>query len=226
MRYYALFALPLALGLSLSTAFVAQAKDSDSNHISLGLQVGATTSTNVGPNGKTDAHATSSARATTTREGANEHASSTKTQGIVTAEAHQSVVASFVHSLLDVADRESGIGAQVRVIAQEQSDSEATTSEAIAIIDGRSALKTFLIGSDYRNLGALRSHLAVTEKHIAALKILSEKAVNASDRTELDAQIKTLEDEQVKLDAFVTAHETRFSLFGWFTKFFVNVDAE
>ena len=51
-----------------------------------------------------------------------------------TASNHRSVVSTFVHSLLDVAGREGGIGQQVRIIAQQQNDSLEETTENITEI--------------------------------------------------------------------------------------------
>lgn len=135
-------------------------------------------------------------------------------------ESHRSVVASFVQNLLKVADRESGIGAEVRVIAKEQNDSSTTTVEAMSKIEKRSSLKTLLLGSDYKNLGVIRSELAKTSNQIERLKALIAKVTNVSDRVALEAEVKVLEESQLKTEAFVEAHENTFSFFGWFVKLF------
>lgn len=142
--------------------------------------------------------------------------------GQLTAESHRSTVAAFVQGLLDVADREEGIGAQVRVIAREQNESASTSVEAIAKVESRSGFTALLFGNDFKNLGVLRSELATTTNHIEQLKNLRDKATNDADKAELSAQIKVLEDSQVKIDAFVRAHEDSFSFFGWFIKLFVQ----
>ncbi|MDD5068341.1 MAG: hypothetical protein PHS53_02885 [Candidatus Pacebacteria bacterium] len=151
----------------------------------------------------------------------NENASSTSNAGgSVTAEAHRSTVATFVKTLLAVADREGGIGAEVRAVAQAQNDSATTTASAMAKVEERGAVRTFLFGSDYKNLGVIRSQIAVTSNNIDRLKKLLDRTTSVEARAELNAQIQVLQDEQVKLDAFVTAHEDTFSVFGWFVKLF------
>ncbi|MFZ2049277.1 MAG: hypothetical protein WAV25_03215 [Minisyncoccia bacterium] len=139
-----------------------------------------------------------------------------------TSENHRSAVASFVQSLLKVADREGGIGRQVREIAKSQNDSASTTVKAIREVEDRGTLRTFLFGSDYRNLGAVRSELSRTSSNIEKLKTLLNQTTIAADRVEINAQITALEAEQVKVDAFVKEHEDTFSLFGWFNKLFVK----
>ncbi len=77
----------------------------------------------------------------------------TKSQtGQINAEEHRSTVSNFVQNLLQIADREGGIGEQVRVIAQQQNESNATTTKAIEKVQSRNKIKTFLkkyTSSDY-----------------------------------------------------------------------------
>lgn len=174
--------------------------------------------------GNATSAAARSKNATDTNENANDNGTSTDANagGQLTAAAHRSAVASFVQSLLSVADREGGIGAQVRVVAQAQNDSASSSSEAIAKIESRSALKTLFIGSDYKNLGILRSEMVKTENNIEQLKNLVAQATSDADKAELNAQIKVLVDLQAKEDLFIKANESKFSFFGWFVKLFAK----
>lgn len=156
----------------------------------------------------------------TTAKNDNVTSTSANDNGQLTAETHRSTVASYVKSLLDIANREGGIGSEVRLIAQAQNDSASTSVEAIAKIEGRSALKTFLIGSDYKNLGQLRSEISKTQNNTSKLKNLQTRAISDATKTDLAMQIKALDDSQIKLDTFVKANENSFSLFGWFVKLF------
>lgn len=154
-----------------------------------------------------------------------------KNNGQVEAQEHRSVVANFVQALLRAADREdeieheneiekNKIGEQVRIVAQQQNQAEATTTEAITKIQNRSKIKIFLIGSDYKNLGALRSETVQTRNRIKQLTNLLDKVKNASSTAEITSQIQTLEQEQTKIDNFIKAQEGKFSLFGWLVKLF------
>lgn len=143
-------------------------------------------------------------------------------KGEINSETHRSVVATFVQDLLSVADRNTGIGESVRVIAQEQNDSEKDVTEEISAVENRSKVKTFFIGSDYKNLGALRSEMVKTNNRIDQLKRLINKTTNTEDKTTLQNQITTLEREQTKINDFITQNESKFSLFGWVAKFFTK----
>lgn len=86
-----------------------------------------------------------------------------KSQGQFNAEQHRSIVANFVQNLLKVASRqEGGIGDQVRVVAQQQNDSKEREAQAIEKVQKRGKFRTFLIGTDYKNLGQLRNETVQT----------------------------------------------------------------
>ena len=136
-------------------------------------------------------------------------------------EKHRSSVSTFVQSLLNVADKErGGLGEQVKEVAQAQNESIEADVEAIDKIKNRSQIKTFLIGTDYKNIGKLRSATAKTENQVNKLNDLLEEETSADTKTALQAQVQILTREQQKIEAFIKANESRFSLFGWFVKLF------
>jgi hypothetical protein len=155
------------------------------------------------------------------RERDNENSETTANEndrGELTSESHRSAVAVFVQSLLSVADREDGIGPEVREIARAQNDSASTTTIAMSKVENRGSFRTFLFGSDYANLGVMRSQIATTTNNINRLKTLLEQTTNEQDRRELTVQIQALEIEQARISAFIKTNESKFSLFGWFNK--------
>ena len=136
------------------------------------------------------------------------------------AEVHRSAVASFVQSLLSVADREGGIGQEVRVIAQQQNEMKDRAADLIYAVENRNKVKTFFIGTSYKNVGELRSQMVQTRNQIEQLKRLMQKNTNEQDKTELQNQIQTMEQEQARINDFITQNESKFSLFGWAIKLF------
>ena len=141
-----------------------------------------------------------------------------KNKGQANAEQHRSTVANFVQSLKGIADKEAGIGQQVSTVAQQQNQSASTTIQAMERIQVRSKVKTFLIGTDYKNLGTLRSEIVQTRNRLEQLNRLMENIQNEEDKTELQNQIQTLEQEQTRIEDFIKAQEGKFSLFGWLVK--------
>jgi len=140
--------------------------------------------------------------------------------GKVNAEQHRSTVANFVQGLLRVADEEKEMGQQVRVIAQQQNQSASTTIQAMEKIQKRSKIKTFFFGSDYKNLGTLRSEMVQTRNRLEELDGLMEDVQNEGEKIELQNQVQMLEQEQTKIESFIKAEENQFSLFGWLLRLF------
>lgn len=136
------------------------------------------------------------------------------------AESHRNAVAAFVQGLLVVADREGGIGQEVRVIANQQNDVKDRAADLIYAVDNRSGIKTFFIGTSYRNLGELRGQTVQARNQIEQLKRLAGKAENEQSKIELQAQIRMLEQEQANIDSFIAKNESKFSLFGWAVRLF------
>jgi len=134
---------------------------------------------------------------------------------------HRSTVATFVQNLLSVANREQGeIGEQVKVIAQAQNETKNKVADGIDKIQNRSKIKTFLIGTDYKNIGQLRSEMVKTRNQIDRLNRLVDETTNEESKIALQEQIQVLEQEQQKIDDFLKTNESKFSLFGWFVKLF------
>lgn len=138
---------------------------------------------------------------------------------------HRSTVAAFVQSLLRVANRDGGIGAEVRAVAQSQNESASTTAEAIAKVESRNRFMSFLFGTDWKNVGTLRSELARADADVDRLEAALAEATDASVKADLQMQITALKAQQEKIETFVEAHEKSFSLLGWFTKLFVSTSA-
>ncbi len=136
-------------------------------------------------------------------------------------EEHRSNVAAFVQNLLNVATGEQGgIGEKVRVIANAQNDSKDNVANAIDAINNRSGLKTFFIGTDYKNVGQLRSEMVKTGNQIDQLTALIDQTTNTEDQATIQTQIQTLEQGRQKINDFLKENESKFSLFGWFVKLF------
>jgi hypothetical protein len=141
-------------------------------------------------------------------------------RGSKLSEEHKNRVSEFTKKLLEVGKRDWKMKKDVEDIANETLDSGTSTAESIDKENSRSAWKTFLIGSDFQNLGKLRSELARTDKIVERLNVLASSTANTTVQIDLEAQIKLLQDAQAKVKTFVTEHESSFSLFGWFVKIF------
>lgn len=135
-------------------------------------------------------------------------------------EEHRSAVADVVLKLKEVADKDKKIGEEVKKVAEEQNESAKKATEAIKEIEKRSGWKVFFVGTDYKNLGGLRSEMVTTENNIDRLTKALEKATDPAVKAQLDLEIKALQAEKLKVDTFIDDNEGKFSLFGWLVKLF------
>ncbi len=130
------------------------------------------------------------------------------------------VVATFVHSIENVSDEKSVVNEQLKDVAQQLDESKEIVTTGIEIVKKRGAVKTFLIGADYKNLGKLGNEMVKVKKQIEQLKRLIEKIESEENKTELLLHLQTLEQEQTKVQSFVYENENKFSLFGWLVRLF------
>lgn len=173
----------------------------------------------TGTSASSSASASTSASSSSSNGNAYGRSSSTaSTTGEIKSAEHRSVVANFVHSLLNLANRSSGIGAQVSAVAKSQNDSATTTADAMSKIEARGSFRTFLFGSDYKSIGIIRSEIATTTANIAKLKEIASSTTDVSAKAELNAQIAVLEAENAKLEAYIKAHMDDFGIFGWLNR--------
>jgi hypothetical protein len=133
-------------------------------------------------------------------------------------EDHRSAVANAVLKLKELAGKDKKIGEEVSKIAQEQNDSAEKAAKAIEAIEKRSGWKVFLVGTDYKNLGGLRSEMVTTSNHIDRLTKALEKTTSPTVKAALDLEIKALEVEKLKVETFISTNESKFSLFGWLAR--------
>ncbi len=140
--------------------------------------------------------------------------------GVEKSSEHGSVISNLATELNRIANRDGGIGKDLREVAKEQNESKNEEVDAMDQVENRSSWKTFFIGTDYKNLGILRSSLVKTANQIDRLTKAKARAADSAIVTELDKQITLLKAEKDKIELFIKDNEVRFSVFGWFIKLF------
>jgi len=138
----------------------------------------------------------------------------------LTGEEHRSEVSKVVQELEKIADRDSDIKSEVKAVAEDEKSASEKVKEKIDAVEIRSGFKTFFVGSDYKNLGALRSELVTSDNHQERLNRAMSNTTDSSVKAELQNQINELNTIQDKAEAFVKSMEGKFSLFGWLVKLF------
>ncbi len=185
----------------------------------------ATTQVNVQANVNTQANTGASATGTvksqakaSTTGNATSTANSKGSQG----DAQKSAVAIVVSNLLKIATRDGGIGAEVRLVAQEQASTSAKVKTDMDEANAESKVKVFFFGPNYKNLGELRSSIVTTANHIERLTKAKDRAVSASVKADLEAQIAALQSVSSSTEAFIESNKGKISAFGWLVKIFAD----
>jgi len=130
----------------------------------------------------------------------------------------RSRVANAVHELLAIADRDGGIGPQVREIAKSQQSSHEEAEKALEKVKGRKGWVKFLIGPNYKQISLVENRLDEINKQLEELKDLRGKLSNPEDSTLLDSQVEAIKQLQTELQAEVQDSKKGFSLFGWLNR--------
>lgn len=140
------------------------------------------------------------------------------TSGSSNAEQRRSQVATAVQSMLALADRNGGIGQQVRIVAQNQNQNQEKLEQSVAKIQSRSGLTKFFIGPDYGEIANARQTIQANREQIQQLNQIRTQLTNQADQTELQQQIQVLEKNNQSIEAELETSAAGFSLFGWLNK--------
>jgi len=139
-----------------------------------------------------------------------------------TAEERRSDVSNAVKQLLEVADRQGGIGEQVRVVAQSQNDDHQKIEASLEDIKNRSGFVKFFIGPKYSEIKNAQKLLDQNKERIQQLTQLKDKLANLADQQQVTQQIQLLEQTHLDAQKLVNDLQKGFSLFGWLFKGFAK----
>lgn len=145
----------------------------------------------------------------------------TGSNATTTALERRSQVANAVQEMLRVADRNGGIGAQVRVIAQAQNQNREELEGSLEKVRGRSGAAKFLVGPNYGEINNAEKLLEQNREKIQELNEIKSQLLY-SDQQILAQQIKFLEQANIQIQNELDNAGTGFSLLGWMFKMFKN----
>lgn len=134
---------------------------------------------------------------------------------------YKNEVASFVHNLKEIGYMDSGISKQVSVVAQAQSASSVKVENSIKDIKSRGGLAKFFIGPKYGSIAEVQTAITENQTRIKVLTDLITQITDPVVKQVLQDQVKQFQQENTRLQAFITENESGVSLFGWLMKMFV-----
>ncbi|MEA3399290.1 MAG: hypothetical protein U9R00_02120 [Patescibacteria group bacterium] len=131
----------------------------------------------------------------------------------------RSRVANVVQAMLQVSERNEGIGKQIRVIAQNQNKEMEEIEEDLQSVKQRNKFLRFLIGPKYGQIKSIEERLEENSGRLEELIALKEGLL-AEDVEIIDAQIQAMKEIKEELLTELNLEESGFTLFGWLVKLF------
>lgn len=134
---------------------------------------------------------------------------------------NMSAVAEKVQDLLQIRES-SGIGEQIKQIAQEQSGAQDVIEHNTEKIRSRGVFQKFLIGSDYGAIKALKAQLELNQLRIAQLEDLKMQLIGTEDGITVQSTIDVLVQQNDSLYEQIESEEKVKSMFGWMFRYFAK----
>lgn len=143
-----------------------------------------------------------------------------KKTGLENAETRRSQVANAVQAMLAVADRDGGIGEQVRTIAQEQEKNFEDVEAGLEKIQNRNKFIRFILGADYKEIKKAKDLLEQADNGTQELTRLRDQVHDSVDQAAMQEQLQTLSQIRDQVQAKLDEAQKGFSLFGWLARLF------
>ncbi|MDD5013124.1 MAG: hypothetical protein PHD93_01840 [Candidatus Pacebacteria bacterium] len=143
-----------------------------------------------------------------------------QSQGLQNSEQRRSQVANAVQEMLQIAERNQGIGQQVKVVAQAQNENNEKLENSLQKIQNRNRFLKLLIGVDYEEINSAEQVLTQNQEQIMQLNQIKTQLANQADQDTLTQQIQLLEQANQQIQEALSVSQKGFSLLGWAFKLF------
>lgn len=134
----------------------------------------------------------------------------------------RSMIANSVQQMLQIADRNSGVGQQVREIAQAQNQDFESAEASLIRAQERSGFAKFFIGPNYGKIYDAEQKMEKIQERIQEINQLKTQLDNSGDQQLLEEHIKSLEQVKTELQSQLEEEQDGFSLFGWLFRAFAK----
>lgn len=117
--------------------------------------------------------------------------------------------------LKDVASREPELEADLVELAEDLEENQVEVAGSVKKFENQNKAKTFLMGTDYKNLGQLRSSMVQNRNQIRQLTQLIDQTEDGEIKTALQEELRLMAQEREDINNLIKEEESTFSLFGW-----------
>ena len=130
----------------------------------------------------------------------------------------RSRVANTVQEMLQVAERNEGMGSQIRIIAQNQNQNQERIESGIEKVQNRNSLTKFFVGPDYKEINKVQEIVEQNSQQIEQLIQIKDQFIDSDDQQQLIEQIQSLKQANLQVEDSIQGLQKGFSLFGWLFK--------
>lgn len=138
--------------------------------------------------------------------------------GIENAEQRRSQVANAVQEMLQIAERNGGIGQEIKTIAQNQEQNQEQLESSLEKIQNRNGFVKFFIGPNFGEINNAQQLLEQNREQTLQLNEIQTRLNNQRDSQNLQERIRTLEQANLGAENILARAQKGFSLLGWLFK--------
>lgn len=132
----------------------------------------------------------------------------------------RSQVSSAVQEMLQIAERNGGIGQQVKTIVETQTQKHEELEISLGKVQGRSNFIKFFIGPNYGEINNAQKLLAQSREQIEQLNQVRDQLASQGDTQVLAEQIQILEQANSQIADSLQNAQKGFSFLGWMFRLF------
>lgn len=137
-------------------------------------------------------------------------------------EQRRSTVADAVQEMVKVAERNGGVGQEIKTIAQAQVQNQEKLETSLQKVQSRSGFAKFFVGPNYGEINNAKKLLEQNREQIKQLDEVQNQLANKSDKQKLMEQVQLLEQTNQEIENSLNTSQKGFSLFGWFFRLFTR----
>jgi hypothetical protein len=140
------------------------------------------------------------------------------------AQIHREKIKEAVTNIKEVAEEEKAAGNEevsqdINEVVNQEEQTDDNVAGSIEKVETKNKWKILLAGTDYKNLGQLRSALVHNRNQIRKLTQSMTQMQDPTTQAELETQITTLMQERERIKTVIQQSEDKFSILGWVFKF-------
>ncbi|OHA95768.1 MAG: hypothetical protein A3C63_02060 [Candidatus Zambryskibacteria bacterium RIFCSPHIGHO2_02_FULL_39_82] len=138
------------------------------------------------------------------------------------AEQRKSDVASAVQKIIQITEKDSEVGQQVKTIAEIQAQSQEKLETSLQKVQSRSGFTKFFVGPNYSEINNAKKLLEQNREQIKQLDEIQNQIINKNDKQKLTEQVQLLEQTNQEIENSLNTSQKGFNLFGWIFRLFTK----